>query len=51
MNNNETKYCEDFCPIYESVERYNKTHENKIYCPSIMCDRITEVYEKNKNNK
>lgn len=46
----ELRYCEDFCPIYESVESWNKSLYNRSYinCPVEMCNEMVRVYTENK---
>ena len=39
-----TKYCEDFCPIHDSIREYNAVHEYKICCTTEMCKKIIEAY-------
>lgn len=39
-----TRYCEDFCPIYKAITDYNMSHKPSIYCPTEMCERVTEAY-------
>ena len=39
-----TRYCDDFCPIYQAITDYNKSHRPTISCASEMCEKITEAY-------
>ena len=43
-----TKYCEDFCPIYDSIKEYNESNLHKIFCNTEFCKHITETYNLNR---
>lgn len=43
-----TRYCDDFCPIYDAIKQYNKNHLHIIYCPEEMCDEVIKEYILNK---
>ena len=47
MNKDEPKYCEDFCPIYPAIEKYNADHVIKIQRCFGICEHIDEVVSKN----
>lgn len=49
--NKDTHYCENFCPIYESITQYNNSHFHKIACPSRMCEVVTTSYVLNKREE
>ena len=38
------KYCEDFCPIYDSIRDYNQRNNPPISCTSDMCTGIISSY-------
>lgn len=39
-----TKYCEDFCPIYQALLNYNISHKHIICCGTDMCKKVEEAY-------
>lgn len=39
-----TRYCEDFCPIYEPIRQFNCTHNHRIFCNTEFCAHIINVY-------
>ena len=39
-----TRYCEDFCPIYQAITDYNNSHRPIISCTSEMCEKMSEAY-------
>lgn len=41
---NLTRYCEDFCPIYNAIKDYNASHKPIISCPTEMCNKVAEAY-------
>lgn len=41
------KYCEDFCPIYPAIEKYNAEHIIKIQRCFGICEYIEDVVRKN----
>ena len=44
----ELKYCEDYCPIYNTLKSYNESHQHQIMCLTAMCAHITEICELNR---
>lgn len=38
------RYCEDFCPLYQSLCNYNLSHRYTISCDTKMCEKVTEAY-------
>ena len=46
-----TKACEDFCPIYQTIKRYNDNHKHNIYCATEMCQNISIAYVLNKRER
>lgn len=38
------RYCEDFCPLYQSLYDYNLYHMYTISCDTKMCERVKEAY-------
>lgn len=49
MSEDEYKFCEDFCPLYEAIEEYNNTHITPICCSrGIDCSYIAEIVKENR---
>lgn len=38
------RYCEDFCPLYQSLCDYNLYHRHTISCDTKMCEKVAEAY-------
>ena len=38
-----TRYCSDFCPIYETIREHNRFHKT-INCHAEMCEQFAEAY-------
>lgn len=39
-----TRYCEDFCPLYQALYDYNLCHRYIISCDIKMCEKVKEAY-------
>ena len=45
------RYCEDNCPIFYAIDKYNDSHKYKIRCSTDFCSHVMEVNIKNKGDK
>lgn len=43
------KYCDDFCPLYDAIRKYNRNHAHIIYCTTNMCETMMDAYILNRN--
>ena len=45
------RYCEDNCPIFYAIDKYNDSNKYKIRCSIDFCSHVMEVVIKNKGDK
>lgn len=47
----ELRHCYDYCPIFDSIQDYNKNHEHHINCSTMFCEQISKIYVWNKREE